>query len=137
MRTSFSEKARSLLLAAIVALLALAGCGPISLSEEAQLGHNFAQAMRKELPILHDRVVTDYVREMGHGIVMAAGPTSTTKMPGKMNTTSGKISFTAVFAAFSSAICLRRVRIESLCTRNACAMLDPNLSAWIRIEAKD
>jgi hypothetical protein len=37
-------------------------------------------------------------------IVIAAGPTSTMKMAGKMNSTSGKISFTAVFAAFSSAI---------------------------------
>ena len=52
-------------------------------------------------------------------IVMAAGPTSTTKMPGKMKITSGKINFTAVFAACSSAICRRRVRIDSLCTRSA------------------
>lgn len=52
-------------------------------------------------------------------IVMAAGPTRTTKMAGKMKITSGKINFTAVFAAFSSAICRRRVRIESLCTRSA------------------
>jgi hypothetical protein len=52
-------------------------------------------------------------------IVIAAGPTSTTKIAGKMNSTSGKISFTAVLAAFSSAIWLRRVRIESLCTRRA------------------
>ena len=29
--------------------------------------------------------------------------TSTTKMPGKMKSTNGKMSFTAVFAAFSSA----------------------------------
>ena len=36
-------------------------------------------------------------------MVMAAGPTSTTKIAGKMNNTSGKISFTAVLAAFSSA----------------------------------
>ena len=63
---------------------------------------------------------------------MAAGPTSTTKIPGKMNSTSGKISCTAVFAAFSSAICLRRVRIESDWTRRAWAMLDPNRSAWIQ-----
>ena len=41
-------------------------------------------------------------------MVMAAGPTSTTKMPGKMNITSGKISLTAVLAAFSSASCRRR-----------------------------
>ena len=36
-------------------------------------------------------------------MVMAAGPTNTTKMAGKMNSTRGKISFTAVLAAFSSA----------------------------------
>ena len=41
---------------------------------------------------------------------MAAGPTRTTKIAGKMNRTSGKISCTAVFAAFSSANCRRRVR---------------------------
>ena len=62
-------------------------------------------------------------------MVMAAGPTSTTKMAGKMKITSGKISFTAVLAAFSSANCRRRVRIASLCTRRAWAMLEPNLSA--------
>src|SRR5262245_6668275 len=62
-------------------------------------------------------------------ISIAAGPTSTTKIPGKMNSTSGKISLTAVLAAFSSANCRRRVRIESLCTRRACATLEPNLSA--------
>ena len=47
-------------------------------------------------------------------IVIAAGPTSTTKIPGKMNITRGKISLTAVLAAFSSASWRRRVRMESL-----------------------
>ena len=37
-------------------------------------------------------------------IVIAAGPTSTTKIAGKMKSTSGKINLTAVLAAFSSAI---------------------------------
>ena len=41
-------------------------------------------------------------------MVMAAGPTSTMKIAGKMNSTSGKISLTAVLAAFSSAIWRRR-----------------------------
>ena len=36
-------------------------------------------------------------------VVMAAGPTRTTKIPGKIKSTSGKISLTAVLAAFSSA----------------------------------
>ena len=40
--------------------------------------------------------------------MIAAGPTSTTKMPGKMKITSGKISLTAVLAAFSSASWRRR-----------------------------
>ncbi len=62
-------------------------------------------------------------------IVIAAGPTSTTKIAGKMKSTSGKMSLTAVLAAFSSAICRRLVRIESLCTRRAWATLEPNLSA--------
>ena len=42
---------------------------------------------------------------------------------------SGKIIFTAVLAAFSSAICRRLVRIESLWTRRAVATEEPNLSA--------
>src|SRR5436190_2504025 len=62
-------------------------------------------------------------------IWIAAGPTSTTKMPGKMKSTSGKMSCTAVFAAFSSASCRRRVRIESDCTRNAWAIDEPKRSA--------
>ena len=41
----------------------------------------------------------------------------------------GKEGVPAVLAAFSSAICRRRVRIESLCTRRACPILEPNLSA--------
>ncbi len=70
-------------------------------------------------------------------IWMAAGPTSTTKNAGKMKITSGKMSFTAVLAAFSSAICCRRTRIESLWTRRAWATLDPNLSAWIKSDARN
>jgi len=74
MRKSCSEPTRRFRVAAVGAILLLAGCGPLSLSEESQLGHSFQQEMRKELPILHDRVVTDYVREMGRGILKAAGP---------------------------------------------------------------
>ena len=36
-------------------------------------------------------------------ITIAAGPSTTTKIAGNMNRTSGKTSFTVVFAAFSSA----------------------------------
>lgn len=56
------------------ALLCVLGCGPISLSEEQQLGQQFEQQMRSQAPILHDRVVDDYIDDMGEGIVRAAGP---------------------------------------------------------------
>jgi predicted Zn-dependent protease len=74
MRKSCSEAARRSRFAPVGAILLLVSCGPLSLSEESQLGHSFQQEMRKELPILHDRVVTDYVRGMGRGILKAAGP---------------------------------------------------------------
>ena len=41
---------------------------------------------------------------------MIAGPSDTTKMLGKMNSTRGKRSFTPVLAAPSSAACMRRER---------------------------
>src|SRR6202043_409417 len=41
-----------------------------------------------------------------------------------------------VLAAFSSAICFRRVRIESDWTRSAWAILEPNRSAWMRMAAR-
>ena len=55
------------------ALLLLA-CGPITLSEEQRLGYQFEQQMRSELPLVHARVINDYVRGMGRDIVDAAGP---------------------------------------------------------------
>ena len=73
---------------------------------------------------------------MSRTMWMAAGPTRITKMPGKMNSTRGKMSLTAVLAAFSSANWRRRVRIDSLCTRRAWAMLEPNLSAWMSTAAR-
>jgi predicted Zn-dependent protease len=56
------------------ALLLLVACGPITLSEEQRLGYQFEQQMRSELPLVHDRVINDYVRGMGRDIVDAAGP---------------------------------------------------------------
>lgn len=50
------------------------------------------------------RVVIVYVVSSWRIIMIAAGPTRTTKIPGKMKSTSGKIILTAVAAAFSSAI---------------------------------
>jgi predicted Zn-dependent protease len=59
----------------VVATLLLAlGCAPLSVNEEQQLGFQFERQMRAELPLLRDRAVVDYVRDMGEGLVAAAGP---------------------------------------------------------------
>jgi predicted Zn-dependent protease len=72
-RTCSSRRGRALLGSAGVLLL-LAGCGPISVGEEQSLGYQFEQQMRRELRLVHDRAVNDYVRSMGESIVRAAGP---------------------------------------------------------------
>ncbi len=59
---------------AALALAGLAACGPITVSEEQQLGYQVEQQMRRELDFVHDRVINDYVREMGADIVRASGP---------------------------------------------------------------
>ncbi len=61
-------------LAAALGLLGLAACGPITVTEEQQLGYQVEQQMRRELDFVHDRVITDYVRGMGDEIVRASGP---------------------------------------------------------------
>ena len=54
-------------------------------------------------PKKNDPLAEHYGTSSWRTIMIAAGPTSTTKIPGKMKSTSGKIIFTAVMAAFSSA----------------------------------
>ena len=56
-----------------VLLLWLAACGPITVSQERRLGYEFEYAMRRELVFVHDRVVREYVSEMGAQLVHAAG----------------------------------------------------------------
>lgn len=68
-----SRAERRALLGWVGALL-LVACGPISVSEEQNLGYQFEQQMRGELPLIHDRVVNDYVRNMGEEILRGAGP---------------------------------------------------------------
>ena len=52
----------------------LAACGPITVSQEQRLGYDFEHAMRRELVFVHDRVVMEYVNDMGNEFVRAAGP---------------------------------------------------------------
>jgi predicted Zn-dependent protease len=61
-------------LAALLASLFGAGCAPISLTEEQQLGYQFSEQMRHELPLMRDRVVANYVQSMGRDLLRVAGP---------------------------------------------------------------
>ena len=60
--------------AAIAALLALPGCGSLSVQEEQQLGAEMARDARKHLDFVREQVVVGYVEQIGRGLVKAAGP---------------------------------------------------------------
>jgi hypothetical protein len=70
-------------------------------------------------------------------MLIAAGPMMTMISDGKMNSTSGSVILTATVAAFSSARCMRRVRIHSDCTRRAVATLVPKSSVWLSVADSD
>ena len=68
-----SEPRRAAPLAALLAGL-LCACAPLTLGEEQQLGYQVEQQMRRELLFLNDRVVSDYVSDLGERLVAASGP---------------------------------------------------------------
>jgi predicted Zn-dependent protease len=67
-------KRGTVLLTALLLLVAAAGCGTVSVQEERQLGEELAQQTRGELLFIRDAVVLDYIRKIGDRIVAAAGP---------------------------------------------------------------
>jgi predicted Zn-dependent protease len=73
MRRTCSERLRRAG-AGCLLLLASAGCGTLSVSEEQRLGQQMSAQMRRELVFLPDRVVQGYVSRMGEELVAAAGP---------------------------------------------------------------
>jgi predicted Zn-dependent protease len=60
--------------AATAALLALAGCGAPTITDEEELGRRAATEVRQHVLVLHDDVVTEYVEDIGLRLVQAAGP---------------------------------------------------------------
>jgi predicted Zn-dependent protease len=61
--------------AAICALgLLFAGCAPLSISQEQQMGDRLAGKIRSESTLVSDEFVADYVRDIGERILAAAGP---------------------------------------------------------------
>jgi predicted Zn-dependent protease len=53
---------------------ALLACGTLSVSEERQLGEQFEREARKNFTFVRDRVVRDYVRQIGASVVQASAP---------------------------------------------------------------
>jgi predicted Zn-dependent protease len=66
-----SRGARAVALAALVAVLA---CGTLSIPQERKLGEDANRQIRQQVKLLRDRVVHDYVANLGGEIVAAAGP---------------------------------------------------------------
>ena len=60
--------------AALLAVLSALGCGTLSVQEEQALGRQINGELRRGLVFLPDRVVEQYVREIGEDILRAAGP---------------------------------------------------------------
>lgn len=61
-------------LAALLLTLALAGCATLSVSDEQALEEDFQREVAREFRFLRDRVVVDYVDDIGRQIVRASGP---------------------------------------------------------------
>ena len=58
----------------LLPLLALCACGTLSIPEERKMGEEMNREVRRELRLLHDRVVRDYVTAIGRDILRTAGP---------------------------------------------------------------
>jgi predicted Zn-dependent protease len=60
--------------AALAALIVLTGCATLSIPQERKLGEDANREIRQQVKLLRDRVVHDYVANIGAEIVAAAGP---------------------------------------------------------------
>jgi predicted Zn-dependent protease len=66
-------KLRSVLACALAASLATA-CGTLSVQEEKKLGHQVQRQVRDQFTLMRDRVVVNYVRDLGETLVSSARP---------------------------------------------------------------
>jgi len=64
----------ALLVGVLCGLLLLPACTTLTVEEEGELGKDAAMELRKELDFVRDEWVVKYVRDIGHEIVRAAGP---------------------------------------------------------------
>ncbi|MEE9278658.1 MAG: M48 family metalloprotease [Myxococcota bacterium] len=59
----------------LVLIGSIAGCGPLSVQEEKQIGRRAQRQMRAENTLLRDLVTVNYIRELGAELVESARPT--------------------------------------------------------------
>jgi predicted Zn-dependent protease len=52
----------------------LLACGTLNLRQEQELGEQSARELKRELELVSDPWIVDYVRDIGHEIVAASGP---------------------------------------------------------------
>ncbi len=76
MRPSFSRRGRVRRVAASLLLavgMATTGCATLSVTEERQLGDQWVRQIQGELILVRDRVVVEYIENLGYSIVQVLG----------------------------------------------------------------
>ena len=63
-----------LLLGVLCGLLVLPACSTLSVDEEEEIGNEASRELNRELDFVRDDWVVKYVRDIGHEVVTAAGP---------------------------------------------------------------
>lgn len=66
--------ARRALALALVVMLGGTGCGTLSVADEKQLGHQAQREVREQFTLMRDRVIVNYVRDLGQRLVQSARP---------------------------------------------------------------
>lgn len=61
-------------LACFLVLSLATACGTLSVQEEKKLGHQVQRQVRDQYTLMRDRVVVNYVRDLGQGLVASARP---------------------------------------------------------------
>jgi len=61
-------------LACFLVLSLATACGTLSVQEEKKLGHQVQRQVRDQYTLMRDRVVVNYVRDLGEGLVASARP---------------------------------------------------------------
>ncbi len=61
-------------LACLLTLSLATACGTLSVEDEKQLGHQVQRQVRDQFTLMRDRVVVNYIRDLGEGLVASARP---------------------------------------------------------------